>query len=321
MGPPDVLVLRALGLGDLLAGVPALRAILDAFPGARVALAAPRVLAPLVELVGPLELVDVHGLGAPLPSGVHGASVAVNLHGRGPRSHRRLLETRPGRLVAFAHAQVPESARGPAWRPDEHEVARWCRMLAAHGIAADPARLDLDPPAATLPSEEAPGATIVHPGAKDAARRWPLDRWAAVARSQRARGRTVLVTGDPAEAPLARTVADAAGLPPRAVLAGRTDLAQLAALVAAAGHVVCGDTGIAHLATATGTPSTVLFGPVPPAQWGPPADRPRHRVLWRGRRGDPHGSTADPGLLAIGTDEVIRALADSAGAQRSRPRA
>lgn len=306
---PDVLVLRALGLGDLLAGVPALRAILDAFLGARVALAAPRALAPLVELIGRLELVDVEGLGAPLPPNVHGAPVAINLHGRGPDSHRRLLETRPGRLVAFANPEVPESARGPVWRAREHEVARWCRMLAAHGIPADPARLDLDPPAATPPAQAA-GATIVHPGAKDAARRWPAQRWAAVARSQRARGRTVVLTGDRGEVSLARAVAGAAGLPSCAVLAGRTDLAQLATLVAAAGHVVCGDTGIAHLATAMRTPSTVLFGPVAPAEWGPPPDRPHHRALWRGHRGDPHGATPDPGLLAIATSEVIRALPD-----------
>lgn len=304
---PDVLVLRALGLGDLLTAVPALRALLDAFAGARIALGAPRTLAPLVERIGPLELVDVHELDAALPAAVAGAGVAVNLHGRGPRSHRRLLETRPGALVAFAHPAVPASAGGPAWRVDEHEVVRWCRMLDAHGIPADPTQLDLDAPDRPLPPG-AHGATLVHPGAKDAARRWPVERWAAVAAAQRHRGHTVLVTGGPGEEELARAVADAAGLPPGAVLAGRTDLAELAALVAAAGHVACGDTGMAHLATALGTPSTVLFGPVPPAEWGPPVDRPRHRALWTGRRGDPHATSADPGLLAIGADDVVRAL-------------
>ncbi|HEV2818948.1 MAG TPA: glycosyltransferase family 9 protein [Solirubrobacteraceae bacterium] len=304
---PDVLVLRALGLGDLLTAVPALRALLDKFAGTRIALGAPRALAPLVERIGPLELVDIHDLDAPLPATVAGAGVAVNLHGRGPRSHRRLLEARPGALVAFAHPAVPASAGGPPWRMDEHEVVRWCRMLAAHAIPADPAHLDLDAPERTLPPE-AYGATLVHPGAKDAARRWPAERWAAVAAAQRRRGNTVLVTGSPGEVALARAVADAAGLPAGAVLAGRTDLGDLAALVAAAGHVACGDTGMAHLATALGTPSTVLFGPVPPAEWGPPADRPRHRALWTGGRGDPHATSADPGLLAIDAGDVVRAL-------------
>jgi ADP-heptose:LPS heptosyltransferase len=46
------------------------------------------------------------------------------------------------------------------------------------------------------------------------------------------------------------------------------------------GRVVCGDTRNAHVAPALGTPSVVLFGPVPPAEWGPPPDRPaRHPLL------------------------------------------
>jgi hypothetical protein len=43
----QLLVLRALGLGDLLAGVPALRALAEAFADHRRLLAMPGVLAPL----------------------------------------------------------------------------------------------------------------------------------------------------------------------------------------------------------------------------------------------------------------------------------
>jgi ADP-heptose:LPS heptosyltransferase len=71
---------------------------------------------------------------------------------------------------------------------------------------------------------------------------------------------------------------------------------------------VCGDTGVAHLATAFGTPSVVLFGPTPPSEWGPPPNRPRHQVLWAGRRGDPHGQSPDAGLLAIEVPDVLGAL-------------
>jgi len=304
---PRVLVLRALGLGDLLTAVPALRAIARASAGHAVTLAAPRALAPLVELIGGLTLLDHHELDRPLPRCAHHAQVAVNLHGRGPRSHRRLLETHPERLVAFAHPDVARSREGPPWRPGEHEVHRWCRMLAAHGIPADPEDLALPAPPRPVPPD-APGATLLHPGAKDPARRWPITRWAAVARAERARGRTVLITGGPDERILARAVAERAELPCDAVLAGRTDLADLAALVAAAGRVVCGDTGLAHLATALGTPSAVLFGPVSPAEWGPPPDRPHHRVLWAGRRGDPHGRRPDAGLLAIRPADVLEQM-------------
>ena len=71
---------------------------------------------------------------------------------------------------------------------------------------------------------------------------------------------------------------------------------------------MCGDTGVGHLATALGTPSVVLFGPVPPSEWGPPVSRPQHRALWAGRRGDPHAPTVDPGLLRITTEAVFHAM-------------
>jgi ADP-heptose:LPS heptosyltransferase len=50
-----ILVLRALGVGDLAASVPALRAVRAAFGGRTLALAAPTWLTPLIELVGGID--------------------------------------------------------------------------------------------------------------------------------------------------------------------------------------------------------------------------------------------------------------------------
>jgi ADP-heptose:LPS heptosyltransferase len=315
---PAVVVLRALGLGDLLTAVPALRALADAFPRHPRLLAAPAVLAPLARASGAVdEVVPADGLGEPLRR-LHGAGLAVNLHGRGPESSDLLLATEPRRLVAFAHPAVPASSQGPRWRPDEHEVARWCRLLEESGIAADPTRLDLELPPGPVP-HGVQGATLVHPGAASPSRRWPPERFAEVARAEAAQGRRVIVTGGPAEVDLANDVADRAGLPERAVQAGQGGVLTIARLVAAADRVVCGDTGIAHLATALRTPSVVLFGPTSPALWGPPPDRPWHRPLWAGTTGDPHGHLPDPGLLAIGVDQVVEALADLPAARAPRP--
>ena len=308
MRNPVLLILRALGLGDLLTGVPALRALADAFPEHHRILACPPALEPLALLTGAVDAVLPAAPLAPLDSGAPRPDVAVNLHGRGPESHRVLLATKPHRLIWFWNADVPESADSPLWRRDEHEVARWCRLLDESGIAADPSRLDLEPPPRPAP-DYAHGATLIHPGAASAARRWPAERFAAVARTELAAGRQVVVTGGPHEVDRARSVARAAEIDDTAVYAGETELLDLAALVAAAGRVVCGDTGVAHLATALGTPSVVLFGPTSPAHWGPPADRPRHRTLWAGRKGDPHGTEPDPGLLALTVDDVLAELA------------
>lgn len=305
---PLLVVLRALGLGDFLTGVPALRALADAYPDHRRVLAAPRALAPLVALTGAVdEVVDTAPL-SPLHPALRGADVAANLHGKGPQSHRVLLDARPRALISFANPDVPGSADGPPWRAGEHEVRRWCRLLEAYGIPADPSRLEISPPPGSAP-ETASGATLIHPGAASPARRWPADRWSAVARSEVERGRNVIVTGGTDEVDLARLVSREAGLPKSAAYAGRTNLLELAALVAASGRVVCGDTGVAHLATSLRTPSVVLFGPTSPAEWGPP-DRPWHRALWAGSTGDPHAGIPDPGLLEIGVRDVTQALDD-----------
>jgi ADP-heptose:LPS heptosyltransferase len=313
-GRPVLVALRALGLGDLLTAVPALRALADAYPDHLRLLAAPRPLAPLAALTGAVHAtVPVTPL-ASLPPLLQAADVAVNLHGKGPQSHQVLLAARPRRLVAFTHPDVPAGRPAPPWNEEEHEVVRWCRLLEAHGIPADPTRLALASPGGSLPAGAA-GATVIHPGAASPARRWPADRWGAVARCEAEAGRRVLVTAGPGEEALAEAVVRAAGgdrpaaLPAGAVArAGPTDLLRLAALVAAAGRVACGDTGVAHLATALGTPSVVLFGPTSPARWGPPPERPVHRVLWAGSTGPPNGPRPDPGLLAITVDEVVDTL-------------
>jgi uncharacterized protein YjbJ (UPF0337 family) len=49
----------------------------------------------------------------------------------------------------------------------------------------------------------------------------------------------------------------------------------------------------------------ILFGPTPPALWGPPPDRTRHVALWAGRHGDPHADAPDPGLLEITAEDVL----------------
>ncbi len=308
MSRPTLLVLRALGLGDLLTAVPALYALADAFPGHHRVLAAPSVLGPLARHSGAVdEVADTAGLRSPLDASLAGADLAVNLHGRGPQSHELLLATGPRRLIAFANPAVPAGAGGPSWWPGEHEVARWCRLLRSSGIAADPRRLDLAaPPGAPPPG--AARATLIHPGAASAARRWPPDRYAAVARAEIERGRAVVVSGGPGEVELAGLVADLAGRSPRLGVGADGDLLALARLVTAAGRVLCGDTGVAHLATALGTPSLVLFGPVSPAEWGPPPERHWHRPLWAGSTGDPHAPEPDPGLLQITVSQVLRAL-------------
>lgn len=289
-----ILALRALGLGDLLTVVPALRALKRARPTDTLVLASPSPLRPLVTMARLADRflpVDSAVSGPPRPFAPpdEPVTVAVNLHGHGPQSTEVLRRLRPAALWSYG---VPGA---PVWNPDDHEVLRWCRLVEHHGAPADPTDVILRP-------RRGPGdGVIVHPGAAAADRRWPADRFAAVAADLADRNHAVRVTAGPGEEALARAVVRETNRPTVTVADG-LDLPSLADLVSDSALVVCGDTGIAHLATALCTPSVVIFGPQPPSRWGPPP-LPRHHVLWR-----------PPSVLAVPVSEVLAEALDALSA-------
>jgi ADP-heptose:LPS heptosyltransferase len=302
-GESFVLSLRAAGLGDLLTAVPALRAISAAYPEARHVLATSAGLHELAPLIGGVDLL-VHTVvedGAPPP--LVPVDVAINLHGCGPQSHRMLLASQPRRLIAFGRDDL--RVDGPEWNRMEHEVIRWCRLLEESGIPADPDDLDFVAPPGRLPAGVR-GATVLHPGAGAAARRWPIERWTALAAAEVADGHRVVVTVGPRESSLGDAIA--AAVPGVSVVDCSRDLGLLLRVIDVARVVVVADTGVAHVATALRTPSVVLFGPEPPSRWGPPPDRPWHVALWSGQHGDPHGETTDAGLLELSVLDVLLAV-------------
>jgi ADP-heptose:LPS heptosyltransferase len=304
--PPRLVALRALNLGDLLVVVPALRALRRHFPDHELTLVTHGWLEPVAGLIGGIDRFEpTRGL-VPLTR-PRRPDVAVNLHAAGGESAAALDALDPQRRIGFAAPGWP----GPQWWPGGHERHRWCAMLAAHGIPADPADLLLRRPDEPSP---APGAAVVHVGAGYGSKDWPTERFATVAAALRAGGHRVVVTGSAAQRTRALAVAELGGLSPAAVLAGGTGLSELAALIAGATLLVSGDTGVAHLASAYRTPSVVLFGPAPVEEWGPPEDGP-HRALTVPalRRGDPFAPDPDPAVLAVTVGDVLAAVAELMG--------
>ncbi|WGW12238.1 glycosyltransferase family 9 protein [Saxibacter everestensis] len=300
---PRLLALRALNLGDLLVAVPALRALRTGFPGHHIILAAPQWLGEVVDLIGSVdELLPTSGLDTAIAVGRQDIDVAVNLHGNGAQS-RSLLDA-VGARVKIGH-RAP-GWDGPEWIDDIHERHRWTRLLTEHRVAADPEDFRLQRP--KVPGID-PGAVVVHVGAAYNSRKWPTERFAAVARVLRRSGRRIILTGSAAERPRALEVAELSGLAEDSVVTGKTSLGGLAAWIANAALLISADTGAAHLASAFATPSVVLFGPAPPARWGPP--RGPHIVLTDEavRRGDVFASTPDPALLAVTAQDVLDAVA------------
>jgi len=153
---------------------------------------------------------------------------------------------------------------------DVHEVERALAVAAAGGFALPPGddgRLRVAP-LADRPMPFARPFVVVHPGASVPARRIPFATARGLLYLLAADGIAVAVTGTGAERRVAERLA--AGVPDAAVVAGETDLAELAAVCAGAAAVVTGNTGPAHLAAAVGTPVVSVFAPVvPAARWRP----------------------------------------------------
>jgi ADP-heptose:LPS heptosyltransferase len=311
-----VAVARALaGLGDLLCLVPALRALRQGLPHATVTLVG---LPPGLLLLERFPWLVDDFLAFPgfpgIPEGgtpdsaclaafpaeaqARRFDLALQMHGSGTVSNRFTLLLGAERAAGFfpPGGDCPDPEWFLPYPEHEPEVRRNLALVTELGLGTGEERLELAVTAADWRDlaaiDEARalrhGAyACVHPGASIAGRRWPADRFAAVADALARRGLEIVLTGTAAEAEVTHTVASLMRRP-ALDLAGRTSLGALAALLAGAAIAVTNDTGTSHLAAALETPSVVVFTGSDPLRWAP-LDRERHRALGR-----------PPDLVAVG---------------------
>jgi heptosyltransferase I len=142
---------------------------------------------------------------------------------------------------------------------------------------------------------------LITPGAGWGAKRWPPERYAAVAEGLGERGLHVVVNAGPGEEPLAAAIASG-----RAVSLTAT-LPQLIALTRRIALCIGGDTGPLHLASALGRPVVGIYGPTDPSRNGPYGTRARVLRSPDSRRDHSRRDAPDPGLLTIAPDDVLRA--------------
>jgi ADP-heptose:LPS heptosyltransferase len=177
-----------------------------------------------------------------------------------------ISEDYPGTLLDLRHhveSGIPEPER----------ALSLARAAGCDLPAGDDGRLRVRQPPPLPPRlAETIGAApfvVFHPGAAVPARRPTAERSAQMVAALAAAGHRVVVTGDPSESELTAAVAANNGMD----VGGRTSLATLSAVYAAARVVVAPNTGPAHLAAAVGAPVVSLFAPVVPAsQWSPYGD-------------------------------------------------
>lgn len=293
--------MRALpGLGDLLCVVPALRALRNAQPTARITLIGLPWAAGFVErfrhyIDDWLEFPGFPGIpeGWSSPDRVSQflAQVqevpfdwAMQMHGSGAISNlfTVLLGAKANAGFFLPGQYCPDSQRFLPYPEAEPEVRRHLRLLEFLGVPLQGEELEFPLKKADweeLASLERPQQpyVCVHPGASVAARRWSPLGFASVADALARRGYQIVLTGTAAERELTQTVAQAMQCS-ALDLAGRTSLGALAALLQQAALLVCNDTGVSHLAAALEVNSVVIFSDSDPRRWSP-LNRQRHRVI------------------------------------------
>jgi len=286
-----IAVLRANAVGDYLFCVPALESIKAAYPHAELVLLGDEWHErELSGRPGPVDRViavpPLPGLREPHPfldrMRAESFDIVLQMHGGGRHSNP---------VVKALGACLTAGLRTPDavgldrelpyifFQPEIFRYLEVAELIGAAPVTYRP-RFAVTPDDLRL-AEEVAGAryerlrVALHPGATDPRRRWPPERFAAVADALPEAD--ILITGSTAEAGLAEQVERAAQRPVRS-LAGAFTLGGLAGLYSTCDLVIANDTGPLHLAAAVGTATVGIY-------WignmlnCAPADRGRHRQL------------------------------------------
>ncbi len=302
--PHNIIILRALQLGDLLCAVPAFRALRSAFPKARITLVGlpwaeafvqrfSHYLDDFIEFPGwpglPERELQIRRI-PPFLQAVQGSSfdLALQMQGSGLITNA---------LVSLFGARITAGFYLPGqYRPNEQwfcpypenesEIRLFLHFMEFLGIPSQGEQLEFPLTAQDWLSFDIfrsayrldPGRYVcLHPGARFGGRRLPVEIFAAAGDELASMGYRIVVTGTATESEITGAVASQMHSPALDV-AGQTDLGSLALLLANARLLLSNDTGVSHIAAAFQTPSVILFTASDPNRWRP-LNHQLHRII------------------------------------------
>jgi heptosyltransferase-1 len=206
---------------------------------------------------------------------------------------------RPARLLYFERIV----ARGAHVIEQDLELAS---AVAGDALQAAQPSLPVDPAAElwcdALLDDGARPVALISPGGGWGAKRWPAERYRAVAQGLTLRGFRVLVNIGPGELPMAQVICSSG-----VAQAVSPSVGELIALTRRIALCVAGDTGPLHLACALARPVVGIYGPTDPSRNGPYGTRFRVLRSPASRRDHSRRDETEAGLLTIEPADVLRA--------------
>lgn len=189
--------------------------------------------------------------------------VGVSMHAGGdPRDHFLLALARVNQRLGFPRWGSEVFLTSPLERPDPaaHRFEYWRLLGQALGIALPPRQ------EALLATPAANGDEIlIHSGAKQAVRIWPLERYRSLAARLRRKNHRVQIACNPDQLHWWRQAGETNVVVPQTIT-------ELLAAIDRAGVFIGNDSGPGHLAALAGVPTFTLFGPQLP-EWFAPLHR------------------------------------------------
>ncbi len=175
-----------------------------------------------------------------------------------PRDHLLLLLAGAKARLGFPRLGSGLMLRKPVVRPEPqaHRYESWRVMGKALGLAV-PAREEV-----ALGPKRPAGEILVHTGAGQPVRVWPLERYRRLVERLRQKGYRVQVACDPDQQDWWLAAGESSVVAPHTVT-------ELIALADRAGVFVGNDSGPGHLAAFCGVPTFTLFGPQLPEWFAP----------------------------------------------------